>query len=360
MKILYISPQHISGTLDLFCRAHRRRGNEARYVTLFPSKYGFPEDILLNLPLHPDKRWIIWGRTLLQRLRGSPPEKELEGAPPFWTPGGALETLFFNLRDRLISGKVYRFFGEYNIWDYDLFHLEQGMGFFRDCRMMLKLKSHGKKFACFYHGNDIRNRGVIPAIHQISDLNLTSELDLLEKYPGIKYLFLPIDTEKVKPIKRDNERLKIAHATRSRYNKGSDFIISTVKELEKEYPVEMILIENQPHQRCMEIKAKCDIYIDQIADKGGWGYGMSSVESLAQSIPTCTYLNPRYLQFIPDHPFVNVNYDSLKDELVKLIQDPDYRKEKAQSSRRWVVKTHDIERVMDKLYEYYSEAGILP
>ena len=359
MKILYISPQHISGALDILCQGHRRRGNEARYVTLFPSRFGFPEDLTLKLPLHPDKLWIIGGRNLLQKLRGSSPDAELEGAPPFWTPGSFREACFFTLRDRIIRKQVFHFMDEHNIWDYDLFHLEQGMGFFRDSRVMLKLKSMGKKFACFYHGNDIRNRGVIPAIHHISDLNLTSELDIIEKYPGMKYLFLPIDTEKVKPIPRQNEKIKIAHATRSRSNKGSDFIIQTVKELESDYQVELTLIENLPHQECMQIKAGCDIYIDQIADRGGWGYGMSSVESLAQGLATCTYLNPQYLEFIPDHPFVNVSYENLKTELIELIADSDYRAAAASRGREWVVKTHDIDAVMERLYSYYKDAGII-
>ena len=359
MKILYISPQHISGALDILCQGHRRKGNEAHYVTLFPSRFGFPEDLTLRLPLHPDKSWIIWGRNFLRKLSGASPDSQPAGTPPFWRPGSFLETRFFNFRDRFIQKRVYSFVEEHNIRDYDLFHLEQGMGFFRDSRLMLKLKSMGKKFACFYHGNDIRNRGVIPAIHHISDLNLTSELDLIEKYPGMKYLFLPIDTKKVKPTPRQNEKLKIAHSTRSRSNKGSDFIIRTIKELESYYPVELTLIENLPHQECMQIKAGCDIYIDQIADRGGWGYGMSSVESLSQGLATCTYLNPQYLEFIPDHPFVNVNHDNLKAELIKLIDDSDYRAAAASRGREWVVKTHDIIPVMEQLYSYYNESGII-
>ena len=245
------------------------------------------------------------------------------------------------------------------LWDYDLYHLEQGMGIFRDSRVMLELKKKGKKFACFYHGNDVRNRGIIPAIDQISDLNLTSELDLMAKYPGIKYLFLPIETSLIPIAKNQNEKIRIAHATRSRMNKGSDFIIEVVSKLEQSYPVEMVLIENLPHAECMEIKSKCDIYIDQIADKGGWGYGMSSVESLAMGIPTCTYLNQRYLEFIPDHPFINVSYETLECELKRLIENRDLLIEKGNSGREWVVKHHDIDSVMDKLYGYYAEAGII-
>ena len=359
MKILYISPQHISGTLPLLCEGHRRRGNQARYVTLFPSAFGFPEDLSLKLLLHPDKNFIIRGRNLLLKSRGIDPDKELEGTPPFWQAGGFFEKNFFNLRDRLNAGRIYGFIEQNGLDDYDVYHLEQGMGFFRDSRAVKSWAQRGKKIACFYHGNDIRNRGILPDIHEISSLNLTSELDLLDKYPGMKYLFLPIDTEAVKPVPHHNEKLKIVHATRSRYNKGSNFIIETVRGLEKKHPVELVLIENVPHDRCMSIKSECDICIDQIADKGGWGYGMSSVESLAQGLATCTYLNPQYEEFIPGHSFVNVNYDNLAEKLTVLIEDADYRKEMADRGREWVVKAHSVDSVMGQLYEYYSEFGII-
>jgi hypothetical protein len=108
----------------------------------------------------------------------------------------------------------------------------------------------------------------------------------------------------------------------------------------------------------MKIKQECDIYIDQIADKGGWGYGMSSLECFAQGLAVCSYLNDKYVNFIPDHPFINVNYDTLERELITLIQDKDYRLEAARRGREWVVRTHDIKVVTNKLYEYYKEAGI--
>jgi len=355
VKVLYISPQHISGTLPLLCEGHRRKGNEARYVTLFPSAFGFPEDLSLRLHFHPDKNFIIRGRNFLLKSRGMDPDKELDGSPPLWQPGGFPERSFFKLRDRLNRRRIMSFIAEHGLDDYDIYHLEQGMGFFRDSRVVKSWAGKGKKIVSFYHGNDVRNHGILPDIHAISQLNLTSELDLLDKYPGMRYLFLPIDTDEVKPVPKANEKLKIVHATRSRYNKGSDFIIETVNKLAEKYPVEMVLIENVPHDKCMEIKSECDICIDQIADKGGWGYGMSSVESLAQGLATCTYLNPQYLEFIPDHPFVNVNYNNLAEKLTILIEDADHRGEMADRGRKWVVKMHSIDAVTGQLYDYYEE-----
>ncbi len=326
---------------------------------MFPTKFEFPEDMSMNLPLYPDKSWIKKGRSFIQKMRGKHQDYRPEGRPPIWEAGGKIEKLFFGFRDSFIENKVFEFMDANNLWDFDVYHYEQGLDFFRDSRVLKKLKSVGKKIVCFYHGNDVRNRGVIPAFHELSDLNLTSELDLLGLYPGIRYLFLPLDTTLIKPLHHQNKKVRIAHATRSRYNKGTDFILKAVKNLEKKLPVEMVLLENIPHQKCMEIKSTCDIYIDQIGDKAGWGYGMSSVESMAQGLATCTYLNEKYLEFIPEHAFINVNYENLETELEKLILDAGYREKMSCKGRDWVVKNHDINVVMEKLYEYYREAGIL-
>ncbi len=326
---------------------------------MFENKFDFPEDMTMNLPLYPDKEWIKKGRSFIQKMRGTAGDHRPEGHPPVWKPGGKLENMFFEFRDSLIENKVYKFMETNGLWDYDIYTYEQGLDFFRDSRVLKKLKSMGKKIVCFYHGNDVRNRGVIKEFHKLSDLNLTSELDLLEIYPGIKYLFLPVDTAKIKPVQHENEKIKIAHATRSRYTKGTEHIISIVHTLEKKLPVELVLMENTPHDKCMEIKSTCDIYIDQLADKGGWGYGMSSVEALAQGLAVCTYLNEKYLEFIPENGFVNVNYENLESKLEHLITDSNYRKEMSEKGRQWVIKTHDINVVMEKLYEYYEQAGFL-
>ena len=72
--------------------------------------------------------------------------------------------------------------------------LNGGLDFYRDCRFAKQLSKEGKPIICTYHGQDMRTRGVIKEMDEISDLNLTSELDLLNKHPNINYLFLPYDT----------------------------------------------------------------------------------------------------------------------------------------------------------------------
>jgi len=64
-----------------------------------------------------------------------------------------------------------------------------------------------------------------------------------------------------------------------------------------------------------------------------------------------------YVDFIPDHPFINVAADSLEETLEKLVLDRQLLKESKVKAREWVVKYHDIHRTTEKLYGYYQECG---
>ena len=124
-------------------------------------------------------------------------------------------------------------------------------------------------------------------------------------------------------------------------------------------PVDWVMIENTSHSEALGLKAKCDIFIDQITDKGGWGYGASSIESAALGLPTLTLINPDVAAFLDSHPFVSVSVDNLREVLIMLIEDADLRQDYGRRGREWVVKHHSLKAVMDRLYGYYKDVGIL-
>lgn len=358
MKILYISPEHTVGALSLWKNEHQKRGNECRYVTLYPSASGYEEDICLNLPFVSTGKIYINLRDFVYRTHGELGSKTVKtGFPPVWQPKNSAESIFFKLREFIWSSYIKKAIVEYNLAEYDVYHLEWGMGFYRDGRFISEMKNEGKHIVCTYHGQDMRNRGVIPAIDKLSDLNLTSELDLMQKHPNINYLFLPFATSDFIPRAEPNELITVSHATRNRRAKGSDDILRICTELENEGKIKFIFIEDKPNSEVLEAKSRSDIYIDQITDIG-WGYGMNSVEALSMGVVCFTKMNEEYINFIPDHPFVNVSADNLKAELINLITEREKLKEKMIESRKWVVKYHDVSSVVDKLYDYYKEIGI--
>ncbi|MFH1010072.1 MAG: hypothetical protein V1784_02415, partial [bacterium] len=191
MKILHIAAEHVSGTLALFQAEHRRRGNECRYVTFFHSHYQFPEDICLNLPLMPDKPWVRLAKRLLMGLRGASPDRVRDEHPPLWAPP-FWERWLFALRDERLRPRFEEAIRRHELDDFDIYHLDGGLEFYRDARWLKRLTATGKKVVCFYHGTDFRNRGILPEIDKLTHLRLTSEWDLLELDPRLEYLYLPI------------------------------------------------------------------------------------------------------------------------------------------------------------------------
>ncbi|MCD6233650.1 MAG: hypothetical protein J7K63_01250 [Candidatus Marinimicrobia bacterium] len=359
-KILYISPENIVGLLSTWKKAHETVGNSCRYVTMFHTILDFPEDICLDLPLITNQNWYLKIRRKLQtRWYQRDPDVERPGNPPWWTPANKVEALYFKMRDRLWQRRIEKAIRLHGLEDFDIYHFEWGLDLYRDCRFAERLKRAGKHIVTHYHGIDLRNRGVLPKMDELSDLVLTNELDLLPRYPGMKYLFLPYDTEQFHQKESVNTPLRILHMTMNRYFKGTERIIEVCRQLEKDFNVEFILLERVPHDQAMAIKATCDINIDQISNTGGWGYGMNSVESLSMGICTCTNMLPEYEAFIPDHPFVNINSENLYEQLADLIRNPEKILKKGAEGKAWVRKTHGVNSVREKLYQYYREAGFI-
>ena len=360
MKILYISPENTVGTLTLWREEHIIRGNECRTITFFRSPKNFSEDICLDLPFNFTKKQMAYARNLIYKYyRGGPGYyKPKKGYPPKWEPEGIMDSLFLTLKDMLWSPVVKRTIEKYNLYDFDVIHFESGIDFLKNEFFVKELKNRGKKIIAHYHGEDLRTRGVMPIIDSISDLNLTNEVDLLNKHPNIKYLFLPFDTTQFTLNNDLRKNMRIAHAPTNRYYKGSDFIIKVCRELHASGQIQFDLIENLPHEEALKRKQKADIFIDQIGDKGGWGYGMNSVESLSMGICTLTQINDTYQKFIPDNPFVNVNKQTLKAKIIDLINNREKVKKYASLSKEWVFMNHDIKNVGDKLYSYYKNIGL--
>ena len=198
----------------------------------------------------------------------------------------------------------------------------------------------------------------MPYIDKLADLNLTNEVDLLSKHPNIEYIFLPFDTSTFNVKDSISDILKISHAPTNRFYKGSDQIIKVCEKLENQGKIKFDLIENLPHSHAMERKSKSDIFIDQLGNKGGWGYGMNSVESLSMGICTLTEMNDAYDSFIPDHPFVSIKEQTLESKIETLITNKDRILEFGKKGREWVQKYHDIKQVSNTLYDYYKKIGL--
>ena len=262
-----------------------------------------------------------------------------------------LDSVFLSFKDLIWQPIISKAIKKFNLVDFDVVHFESGMDFLKNESFVKKLRKM-KKIICHYHGEDLRSRGVMPFIDKVSDLNLTNELDLLQKHPNIEYLFLPFDTSRFDKKTRLNKTMRIGHAPTNRFYKGSDHIIAICEKLQKEGKIEFDLIENVSNRIALKRKKNLDIFIDQIGNRGGWGYGMNSIESLSMGVCTLTEMNHEYESFIRDHPFVNINKNSLKSILEELMNNHERVLSKGSEGKTWVENYHDINKVADKLYKY--------
>ncbi len=354
MKILHLSPQNYTGTIDLFVRGHIELGHESRLVTFYRAENLYKEDICLNLPFVGPMPWLQKVKKFVKAGSLRVPYSGAAGKV-FWNPG-PVENLMLRFRDMFWQPVINRAAEEYGLWDFDIYHLEGGMSFFRDGRDVIALKKAGKKIVSYYHGLDLRMRGAIRPVWEATDLNLTCEFDLYRRYPEVDYLFLPFDGSAMPRSSPSSGKVRICHAPRIRSVKGTGEIIAAVEDLSKEVPVELVLIENMTNADALRIKSTCHIAIDQVAS-GDMGYGVNSLESLSMGIATVTNLSEAYQNFIPDHPFFLTTKDTLKRDLKELILDRELREKYAQAGPPWIRTKHHWLSVAREIHRMYRDLG---
>ena len=359
MKVLYIAAEHVSGTLALFQQEHRRRGDECRYVTFWPSRWAFPEDICLNLSFMPNRPWIRGLRELLLRGRGHGIHRPLTPQEPFWNPR-SLERTLFAFRDFINWPDVAAAIHRHGLRDFDIVHLDGGLDFTRDARYVESVRAGGKHVVCFYHGTDLRNRGLVRNVDRLTELRLTSEWDLLEFDPRLEYLYLPFETSHYGDrTYQFHHPIRIGHASRNIF-KGTEQIVSAVNRLKQKHAVELILLQDLPHAEALRLMNECDIFVDQLTNAGGWGYGMSSVEALAMGLPVVTNIPPQMMAQLGEHPFIQADSQTIADVLERLITDQHLCRALSLVGQKWVRARHDVKVVGDQLYAYYRRQGWIP
>ncbi len=347
MRILHIASENVAGVPGTLVKAERKQGHYSRLMTYFKSPTSHWDDIILNLPLSNTSFFLFTKR--LMRM-GTYEHIYREGNPPKWEPK-IFERVFYSFRDILWENKI-RPMMDF-IYSFDCYILDGGLGFLRCGKIMESLKEIGKKIAILYLGSDLRTRGALENIEELSDIVFTTEFDHLFIHPDIHHIFFPFEVNRFKPRELlRNKKLTICHAPTNRYLKGTEYLIRAIRKLESRFDFEFLLMENLPHEEVLKLKwDRCDVLVDQLTDLGGYGYGMNSMECLSMGIPTVTYMNPEYEKYIPDHPFINANLDNIEDVLVRVLTNPDILTLTGKRCREWVMDKHDYMKVSKEILD---------
>lgn len=345
MKILHIAPENFAGVPFTIVKAERELGHYSRLITFF-SKTNYEEDISLNLPFikNPviDKlRDLRYRETLSNKL------KIPKDTPIQYTQKGLLSFI----RDKIWEARIERLLknSDFDFYDFDIYQLDGGLGFLRNCKFIKKLSEKNKKIICFYYGSDLRIRGVIPFIDRVSLLNLTVEYYHKYFHSNIKFVPFPFDSGMFKDFTVNHDHPVIGHSPTNRALKGTDTILNVLNRLKEKYDFEIKLIENLPFNEAVQVKSQCSIFIDQISD---FGYGISGLEALAMGIPTCTSLVSGFNDEYPEHPFIEVNESNLYEKLATLISDKEYRLKKGTEGKNWVQNVHNHLNVVKKIHHH--------
>lgn len=351
LKILHLAPQNYAGVPYDFFKMHNHAGDYSHLITYHKNPINFPEDVCLNLPLPEFSLAKMW-----RKKKVADKENKPIGSPHFFTPRNILERIYFDLTDRLRKSKIEEAIENYKLNDFEIIHYDAGLDFYRYPVQALKWKKEGKKIVCCYYGSDLRLRGLIKELDEISDLNITSEYDHLSLKKDFHYLFYPYDPSEL-PEKRNstNEEITIVHSPTNRKYKGTGLIISVIEKIKKEKKINFVLMENRPRSEVLQVKSTSDIAIDQVGGSmGGTGYGKAGLETLAMGIPTITNMTEEYALWLPENPFVVANNgNELYRKLIELIENRDLREQIGMEGVQWVEKYHGYNNVDLRLKELY-------
>jgi hypothetical protein len=145
----------------------------------------------------------------------------------------------------------------------------------------------------------------------------------------------------------------IVHAPSAPVAKGTPAVLRAIRELQKRFELEFVLIEGMPRQKAIEIIQKADLFLDQFVI--GY-YGMAAVEAMAYGKPVLCYMKPSLLGETPsDFPVINATADDLPEKIEALLSDGNLRRDVGERSRAYVEKHHDAVQWAHKLVEIYKE-----
>ncbi len=156
----------------------------------------------------------------------------------------------------------------------------------------------------------------------------------------------------------NNKRPLIVHTPSALVAKGTSHIIAAIEALKDKYEFDFKIVHDMSHADTIRQIESCDIFIDQLIIGS---YGIASLEALSLGKPVICYLmDELYHNGLPaDCPIVNANVNTLKEQLIRLLNDAELRNEIGRKSRSYAEKYHDAEKIAIHLLDVYKQYGYL-
>jgi len=239
----------------------------------------------------------------------------------------------------------------------DVLHLRNSF------RVQHQLGLTGRPAVIHHHGTVFRRKRDALLAEQARQgvHGLAATLDLWLTAPDdLEWLPAPYDLDWLTRLRMDNPitrdgPLRIGHAPTNRAVKSTEAFLAAVDKLSRETPVELVLIEGQSWERCLQLKATCHVYFDQVL----LGYGNNAIEAWGLGLPVIAgaaddTLDEYRIRF-GDLPFVRADEGTIYHALASLI-DRKARLHWGIRGMRHVYQWHDEKTVVEQLQSIYHRA----
>ena len=217
-----------------------------------------------------------------------------------------------------------------------------------------------KPLVIHHHGSRFRNtpgRVWREGVEAGAALQVVSTVDLLLSVPSggvAEWMPQPIDLPHLARIRAENppaEPLTISHAPTNRRIKGTTHYVMAAHQL----GARLRVVQHAKWEACLAIKAKSDIYLDQM-----WlGYGNNALEAWGLGLPVISGAYPNILARMRREyvlPFLEANPGNLVPQLRSLIESADLRAEWAARGMDHVRQYHAPDAFAERALGLFERA----
>ena len=236
----------------------------------------------------------------------------------------------------------------------DVFHFVFGLTLVPAKLQFPLLRATRRKSVMHYLGSDIRGKSPAElAAGRKADAEIVGSYDASRWVPHAEVIPPGIDVAAIEPAPpSDRSRPVIVHAPSSRRRKGTEAVIAACEGLD----ADLELVEGLHHDEAFERYRRADVVVDQL--NSGW-YGLFAIEAMALAKPVVGFLHEEAVRRTEDAfatrvPIVNATADTLREALRPLVADAARRRALGASSRAYVERVHDLDRVTDRLLALYA------